>query len=142
MDDQVRGWDLVLETWSQVSGSNAHSSGGFWTNESITARAKGPGGRLGTRVAGPLGLRLQVLAAGKDTLESGMANTAAHAGLDSASPGGRHVVVPPRGPRRPGDGRRSPVARKLSARRQYAPIDQKTPTSSSVTAIRPSSSKR
>jgi hypothetical protein len=59
---------------------------------------KGPGGRLGTRVAGPLGLGLQVLAMGKDVLESGMANTAAHAGLDSASPGGRHVVIPPRGP--------------------------------------------
>ncbi|MBQ0967497.1 hypothetical protein KBY91_32130 [Streptomyces sp. RK23] len=85
-------------TWTQASGSNAQGSGGFWTNESLKARAKGPGGRLGTRVAGPLGLGLQVLAAGKDTLESGMANTAAHAGLDSASPGGRHVVVPPRGP--------------------------------------------
>ncbi|WP_331763712.1 hypothetical protein OH738_40230 (plasmid) [Streptomyces hirsutus] len=83
----------------QASGSNAQGGGGgFWTNESLKARIKGPGGRLGTRVAGPLSLGLQVLAAGKDTLESGMANTAAHAGLDSASPGGRHVVIPPRGP--------------------------------------------
>ncbi|CAM5414287.1 Type IV secretion system protein OS=Streptomyces griseomycini OX=66895 GN=FHS37_007129 PE=4 SV=1 [Streptomyces griseomycini] len=82
----------------QAGGSNAQGGGGFWTNESLKARVKGPGGRLGTRVAGPLGLGLQVLAAGKDTLESGMANTAAHAGLDSASPGGRHVVIPPRGP--------------------------------------------
>jgi hypothetical protein len=80
-----------------ASGSNAQGGGGFWTNESLKARMKGPGGRLGTRVAGPLGLGLQVVAAGKDTLESGMANTAAHAGLDHASPGGRHVVVPPRG---------------------------------------------
>lgn len=82
----------------QASGSNAQGGGGFWTNESLKARMKGPGGRLGTRVAGPLGLGLQVLAMGKDVLESGMANTAAHAGLDSASPGGRHVVIPPRGP--------------------------------------------
>ncbi|GGV45346.1 hypothetical protein GCM10010293_53320 [Streptomyces griseoflavus] len=82
----------------QASGANAQGGGSFWTNESLKARIKGPGGRLGTRVAGPLGLGLQALSVGKDTLESGMANTAAHAGLDSASPGGRHVVVPPRGP--------------------------------------------
>ncbi|WP_052270153.1 hypothetical protein [Streptomyces sp. MUSC 125] len=82
---------------TQASGANAQGGGGFWTNESLKARLKGPGGRLGTRVAGPLGLGLQVMALGKDTLESGMANTAAHAGLDSASPGGRHVVIPPRG---------------------------------------------
>lgn len=85
-------------TQIQASGSNAHTSGGFWTNESLKARTKGPGGRLGTRVTGPLGLGLQVLSVGKDTLESGVANTAAHAGLDSALPGGRHVVIPPRGP--------------------------------------------
>ena len=80
-----------------AGGSNAQGGGGFWTNESLKSRIKGPGGRLGTRVAGPLGLGLQVVALGKDTLESGMANTAAHAGLDHASPGGRHVVIPPRG---------------------------------------------
>ncbi|MEU2900476.1 hypothetical protein ACWC4E_26970 [Streptomyces sp. NPDC001273] len=82
----------------QASDANTQQGGGFWTNESLKARIKGPGGRLGTRVAGPLGLGLQALSVGKDTLESGMANTAAHAGLDHASPGGRHVVVPPRGP--------------------------------------------
>ncbi|MFH9575588.1 hypothetical protein ACH4MG_34250 [Streptomyces sp. NPDC017454] len=85
-------------TRTQASGSNARGGGGFWTNESLMARIQGPGGRLGARVAGPLGLGLQVLSAGKDTLESGMANTAAHAGLDSATPGGRHVVIAPRGP--------------------------------------------
>ncbi|MER5182637.1 hypothetical protein ABT009_30520 [Streptomyces sp. NPDC002896] len=83
---------------TQATGSNAQGSGGFWTNESLKARMKGPGGRLGTRVAGPLGLGLQAVAMGKDTLESGMANTAAHAGLDHASLGGRHVVIAPRGP--------------------------------------------
>jgi hypothetical protein len=45
---------------------------------------------------GSIGLPLQVLAAGKDVMESGMANTAAHAGLDSGSPGGRHAVIAPR----------------------------------------------
>lgn len=85
-------------TQIQASGSNAQEGGGFWANESLKARIKGPGGRLGTRAAGPLGLGLQAVAAGKDAIESGMANTAAHAGLDSASPGGRHVIIPPRGP--------------------------------------------
>lgn len=81
-----------------ASGSNAQGTGGFWTNESLKARMKGPGGRMGTRVAGPVGLGLQLVGAGKDVLESGMANTAANAGLDHGSPGGRHVVIPPRGP--------------------------------------------
>ncbi|MFF1399358.1 hypothetical protein ACFVZD_36865 [Streptomyces sp. NPDC058287] len=84
---------------TQASGSNGQGGkGGFWTNESLKARMKGPGGRLGPRVAGPLGLGLQVAAVGKDTLESGLGNTAAHAGLDHAAHGGRHVVIPPRGP--------------------------------------------
>jgi hypothetical protein len=42
---------------------------------------------------GTVGLPLQVLAAGKDTLESGMASTAGHAGLDHGAAGGRHVVI-------------------------------------------------
>ncbi|WP_406475693.1 hypothetical protein [Streptomyces sp. NBC_01615] len=100
------GYTRALErdtAQTAASGSNAQTGGGsggggFWSNESLKARMKGPGGRLGTRVSGPLGLGLQVMAAGKDTLESGMGNTAAHAGLDSASPGGRHVVIAPRGP--------------------------------------------
>jgi hypothetical protein len=66
--------------------------------QSSGSNAKGYGGRFATRVAGPLGLGLQALAVGKDVLETGMANTAAHAGLDSASHGGRHVIIPPRYP--------------------------------------------
>ncbi|NXY98921.1 hypothetical protein HYE82_31985, partial [Streptomyces sp. BR123] len=52
--------------------------------------------RFGGRAVSVATLGLQALAAGKDTLESGLANTAAHAGLDQGSAGGRHVVVPPR----------------------------------------------
>lgn len=59
-------------------------------------------GGLATRIAGPLGLGLQVVAAGKDVLESGAANTAAHAGLGNGSPGGRHIVIRPRASGTPG----------------------------------------
>ncbi|MEU2389586.1 hypothetical protein [Streptomyces sp. NPDC007369] len=53
--------------------------------------------RFGGRAAGVATLGLQVMAVGKDTLESGLANTAAHAGLDQGgAAGGRHLVVPPR----------------------------------------------
>ncbi|MFB8314685.1 hypothetical protein ACFC5T_40205 [Streptomyces sp. NPDC055961] len=48
---------------------------------------------FGAKVLGTVALPLQVAAAGKDALESGMANTAAHAGLDHGSPGGRHAVM-------------------------------------------------
>ncbi|MEW1639057.1 hypothetical protein AB0469_34000 [Streptomyces sp. NPDC093801] len=36
---------------------------------------------------------LQLAAVGKDVMESGMANTAANAGLGHGAPGGRHVVI-------------------------------------------------
>lgn len=58
------------------SGSNATAGAGFWS-----------------RVAGSVGLGLQVAAVGKDTLESTAQNTAANAGLGPAASGGRHVVV-------------------------------------------------
>ncbi|MFE9393573.1 hypothetical protein [Streptomyces sp. NPDC006784] len=45
-------------------------------------------------VLGSVGGALQLMAMGKDMLESAAANTAAHAGLDQAQPGGRHVAVP------------------------------------------------
>ena len=60
------------------SGSNATAGTGFWS-----------------KVAGSVGLGLQVAAVGKDTLESAAQNTAANAGLGPAASGGRHVVVPP-----------------------------------------------
>ncbi|MGW0844161.1 hypothetical protein ACWD26_29290 [Streptomyces sp. NPDC002787] len=60
------------------SGSNAAAGAGFWS-----------------KVAGSVGLGLQVAAVGKDTLESAAQNTAANAGLGPAASGGRHVVLPP-----------------------------------------------
>ncbi|MET9956011.1 hypothetical protein ABZ135_31325 [Streptomyces sp. NPDC006339] len=60
----------------------------------FAAGARKAGARsFGTKVLGTVALPLQVAAAGKDALESGMANTAANAGLDHGSPGGRHVVI-------------------------------------------------
>lgn len=93
------GYTRALEQDNaQVAASSAKTAagGGFWSDESLKARMKGGSGSFGSKVAGSVTLPLQVLAAGKDVLESGMANTAAHAGLDHGSPGGRHVVIPPR----------------------------------------------
>ncbi|MCY1655524.1 hypothetical protein AB0K64_29080 [Streptomyces sp. NPDC053741] len=55
--------------------------------------AGGAGRSFGSKVFGTVALPLQLLAAGKDTLESGMASTAGHAGLDHGAAGGRHVVI-------------------------------------------------
>ncbi|MFD9374127.1 hypothetical protein ACFWBH_01085 [Streptomyces sp. NPDC059999] len=52
--------------------------------------------RFGGKALGVAAFGLQVVAAGKDSLESGMASTAAHAGLGQGGGGGRHVVIPPR----------------------------------------------
>ncbi|WP_331743923.1 hypothetical protein OH809_44135 (plasmid) [Streptomyces sp. NBC_00873] len=71
---------------TSASGSNAVQSTGSGTGG-------GTGRTFGSRVMGTIGLPLQVLAAGKDTLESGMASTAGHAGLDHGAAGGRHVVI-------------------------------------------------
>nr|WP_272921083.1 hypothetical protein [Streptomyces sp. SID4917] len=67
------------------TGGGAASGGGAATG----------GARFGGKVAAGVGFGLQVLTAGKDVLESGMGNTAAHAGLDHGGGGGRHVVIPP-----------------------------------------------
>ncbi|MEV0982405.1 hypothetical protein [Streptomyces sp. NPDC049915] len=98
------GYTRALEQDNAQSGMGSRGKKDF-TNTSKGelqgSFGKGAGrGRLSTRVAGPLGLGLQVMAAGKGVLESGMANTAAHAGLDTASPGGGHVVIAPRRPDR------------------------------------------
>ncbi|MEW1723856.1 hypothetical protein [Streptomyces sp. NPDC093109] len=84
------------------SGSNAAASAGSSPGAGAGSTGGGQGGavrggaRFGGKVAAGVGLGLQALAVGKDVLESGMANTAAHAGLDHGGGGGRHVVVPPR----------------------------------------------
>ncbi|MEU8828907.1 hypothetical protein [Streptomyces sp. NPDC048636] len=49
--------------------------------------------RFGPSVSSSVGLGLQLMAMGKDTMESAAANTAAHAGLDQGQPGGRQVVL-------------------------------------------------
>jgi hypothetical protein len=66
------------------------------TAQTMSSGSNAAGRSFGSRAMGSIGLPLQVLAAGKDVMESGMANTAAHAGLDSGSPGGRHAVIAPR----------------------------------------------
>ncbi|MEU5143697.1 hypothetical protein [Streptomyces sp. NPDC021139] len=105
------GYTRALErdnSQTQSSGSNARGKRDFTnTTKGEVQSAFGKSGSaarggLATRIAGPLGLGLQVVAASKDVLESSSANTAAHAGLGSASPGGRHVVVRPREPGMPG----------------------------------------
>lgn len=87
---------------SMASGSNASAGRGF-----------------GSQVARSIALPLQVLAAGKDVLESGMANTAAHAGLDHGAPGGRHAVI---APRRSGGGAEAAPAEGETATRSAPPM--------------------
>ncbi|WP_237291736.1 hypothetical protein [Streptomyces sp. Sge12] len=52
--------------------------------------------RFGGRALGLAAFGLQVVALGKDSLESGLGSTAANAGLGPGGGGGRHVVIPPR----------------------------------------------
>ncbi|WP_158997494.1 hypothetical protein [Streptomyces aureus] len=98
------GYTRALEQDNAQSGMTSRGKRDFTDTskgELQGSFGKGAGrGRLSTRVAGPLGLGLQVMAVGKGVVESGMANTAAHAGLDTASPGGGHVIIAPRRPDR------------------------------------------
>ncbi|MFD9306829.1 hypothetical protein ACFWCB_29885 [Streptomyces sp. NPDC060048] len=55
-----------------------------------------PAARFGGKALGAAAFGLQVLAAGKDSMESWPSSTAAHAGLDQGGGGGRHVVIAPR----------------------------------------------
>ncbi|MFD9777795.1 hypothetical protein ACFWZS_08150 [[Kitasatospora] papulosa] len=73
-----------------ASGSHAAPVSGSGAGGSA---AGGAGRSFGSKVFGTVALPLQFLAAGKDTLESGMASTAGHAGLDHGAAGGRHVVI-------------------------------------------------
>lgn len=89
---------------TSASGSNAAPVPGGGTG---TGAASGAGRSFGSKVFGTVALPLQLLAAGKDTLESGMSSTAGHAGLDHGAAGGRHVVISQRrvsaGPRHPSE---------------------------------------
>ncbi|MFE7751373.1 hypothetical protein [Streptomyces sp. NPDC057428] len=75
---------------TSTSGSNATPVSGGGVGGSA---ANGAGRSFGSKVFGTVALPLQLLAAGKDTLESGMSSTAGHAGLDHGAAGGRHVVI-------------------------------------------------
>ncbi|MBO8194262.1 hypothetical protein ITI46_21745 [Streptomyces oryzae] len=77
-------------------GGSGGGGGGFWSKAMMGRKS----GSFMSKVGGTVGMGLQLAAAGKDMLESSAGNMAAHAGLDHAHQGGRHVVVPRRG----GDG--------------------------------------
>ncbi|MFI8854796.1 hypothetical protein ACIGW3_31955 [Streptomyces sp. NPDC053499] len=74
-------------------GSGGGGGRGFWSKAMMGRKS----GSFMSKVGGTVGMGLQVAAAGKDMLESTAGNMAAHAGLDHANQGGRHVVVPRRG---------------------------------------------
>ncbi|MBQ0867455.1 hypothetical protein KBZ21_15745 [Streptomyces sp. A73] len=76
-------------------GSSGGSGGGqgFWSKAMMGRKS----GSFMSKVGGTVGMGLQVAAAGKDMLEGAAGNMAAHAGLDHAHQGGRHVVIPRRG---------------------------------------------
>ncbi|MFE3557854.1 hypothetical protein ACFXKW_23740 [Streptomyces sp. NPDC059193] len=109
------GYTKALET-ENTTGQAAPSPAG-----------KSAAGRFGGRALGMAAFGLQVVAAGKDSLESGLGSTAAHAGLDQGGGGGgRHVVI---APRRGGEG---PTAMPRGAPAEAVPNGpQPTPASSS-----------
>ncbi|RPK32398.1 hypothetical protein EES39_38590 [Streptomyces sp. ADI92-24] len=84
------GYTKALE--SDNSNSSGGGDKGFWSKAIMGSGS----GSFASKVGGTVGAGLQVAAVGKDVLESGFANSAAHAGLDSGAQGGRHVVIPPR----------------------------------------------
>ncbi|MFJ8864102.1 hypothetical protein ACIRD8_37635 [Streptomyces sp. NPDC102451] len=93
---------------TSASGSNAAPVSGGGTG---AGAASGAGRSFGSKVFGTVALPLQLLAAGKDTLESGMSSTAGHAGLDHGAAGGRHVVIAQRhAPAGPGHPSEAPPA--------------------------------
>ncbi|MBC2878437.1 MULTISPECIES: hypothetical protein [Streptomyces] len=94
------------------SGNTGGQGGGFWKGGVGKAGSKGTGGAgVGTQVGAAVGLGVQLAALGKDTVESGFASAAAHAGLDQGGQGGgRHVVVPPRTGGGGGGGESAPPA--------------------------------
>lgn len=85
------GYTKALE--SENSPSAAASSPGGAAGGGGAAKAAG---RFGGRALGVAAFGLQVVAAGKDSLESGLGSTVANAGLEPGGGGGRHVVIPPR----------------------------------------------
>ena len=83
------GYTKALESENSTPTAAAASAGGG-------RRAAKSAARFGGRALGVAAFGLQVVAAGKDSLESGLSKMAAHAGLDQGAGGGRHVVIAPR----------------------------------------------
>ncbi|MET8298171.1 hypothetical protein ABZW02_29590 [Streptomyces sp. NPDC005180] len=84
-------------------------------------------GRFGGKALGVAALGLQVMAVGKDSLESGLGNTAAHAGLDHGAGGGRHAVIAPRRSQGP-----EPAPAPIGAPTEMPPEPQPKPTAPSA----------
>lgn len=79
------------------SENSAPTSAPAGADGSAGGSGKAAAARFGGKALGVAAFGLQVMAAGKDSLESGLSNTAAHAGLDQGGGGGgRHVVIAPR----------------------------------------------
>lgn len=95
----VGGGSAYTQALEGDSSAPPASGGGFWSASSLSARMSGSaaGGSFGSRVGTSVGLGLQLANAGKEAVEGGMANQAAHAGLGPAHPYGGHVVAPRRG---------------------------------------------
>ncbi|WP_331739261.1 hypothetical protein [Streptomyces sp. NBC_01187] len=72
-------------SWNRrLMGAQHQKGAGLWPNTKAAVKAAGP----------TVGMGMQVAAMGKDILESSAQNVAAHAGLDHAAQGGRHVITP------------------------------------------------
>jgi hypothetical protein len=72
-------------SWNRrIMGAQHQKGAGLWANTKAATKASLP----------TVGMGMQVAAMGKDILESSAQNVAAHAGLDHAAQGGRHVITP------------------------------------------------
>lgn len=85
------GYTKALEAESSAPAAAPAPSGAAGGTGAAKSAARFGGKALGVAAFG-----LQVVAAGKDSLESGLGSTAAHAGLGQGGGGGRHVVIAPR----------------------------------------------
>ncbi|MFD3874290.1 hypothetical protein [Streptomyces sp. NPDC058623] len=82
----------ATDSGSDGGGGSGGGGGSFWGK---AMKGSGSGSALAKGV-GVAAMGLQVAAAAKDVLETGFANTAAHAGLGPAAQGGRPVITPRR----------------------------------------------
>ncbi|MFJ2817136.1 conjugal transfer protein TrbL family protein [Streptomyces sp. NPDC091279] len=80
-----------------LESENSSSADGGGRGAFSKAMTGSKSGTFMNKAGGVASVGLQLAAVGKDVAESSFANAAANAGLGSGSPGGRHVVVPPRG---------------------------------------------